>query len=518
MAGNEKRLNRRMTALDASFCYLENERNPMHIGGVDIIEGEISVDTFRKKIESILHLLPRYRQILVSPPLHAAQPTWEDHDSFDIQNHVVGIEMAAPGSEAQLMTLAGKLFEGVLDRDKPLWKIYVINGLEGGRSALVCLIHHCMVDGVSGAELWGLMVDTSPDMFIGEAQPYEPEPQPTRRKQFADALWDSVTEQINNWSEWQRDMVGLARSTRGDQAMSLVRQFPKVVRDVMRPVKKLPFNGHKLSGKRRLSWSSCSFAEVRAIRKVCGGTLNDVVLTALGGALRKYMNHHGINTRNQTVRIMVPVSVRAEDQRGSLGNKVSMLAVDIPVDGDDPIERLRAVGDRTTLLKQTRFADILETFNHYWQGTPALWQEIAGAAFMSSPMQRVLDGVMLSPGMHMVCTNVPGPQIPLYVQGQKILAHIPLLPVGPGMGLNMGVFSYNQSIFFGFIADTGVAPDVRRFNRFIDEAFAELREAAGVDPIEAVMIDPKARKDARKNKGAASTDGARNKKAVGAGN
>jgi diacylglycerol O-acyltransferase / wax synthase len=452
---------------------------------------------------------------LVSPPLRAAQPTWEDDDQFDIRNHIVPVSLPKPGTEEQLMRLAGTLFEGVLDRDKPLWKIHVVNGLEGNRSALVSLVHHCMVDGVSGAELWGLMVDTSPDAIVGEPAPYEPSPRPPKRKQLLEAMWDTLTEQIDNWSELQRDMVGLARSTRGDQAITFLRQLPKVARDVTRPIKKLPFNGHALSGKRRLSWSACSFAEVRAIRKVTGGTLNDVVLAALGGALKKYMEHHGIGTRNQTVRIMVPVSVRSDDQRGALGNKVSMLAVDIPVDGDDPIERLRAVGDRTTLLKQTRFAEILETLNHYWQGTPALWQEIAGTAFMSWPVQRALDRVMMTPGLHMVCTNVPGPQIPLYVQGQKILAHIPLLPVGPGMGLNMGVFSYNQQIFFGFIADTGVAPDVRRFNRFVDEAFAELRTAAGVEPIEAVPIGIRTRK-VRRGSGRNKSATAPSKEAVGA--
>lgn len=482
-------LNRRMSALDAAFYYSENEKTPMHIGGIDILEGEISVEEFKKDLDRKLDAIPRYRQVLTPAPLNVGQPTWEDDEAFDIDNHIEEVALPKPGSEPQLMRVAGKLFEGVLDREHPLWKVYVVHGLEKGRSALVWLLHHCMVDGVSGVELWELVMNTSPELKTApNAELFTPRPRPQSTQLLTDALWDTAAQQVDNWSDLQRNSIGLARSLRGEHLTALLRNAQSLINDFTRPLPKLPFNSRGFSGKRRLSWSSVSFAEIRAIRNNAGGTVNDVILATLGGALEKYMKHHGLRTRRRNTRIMVPVNVRPETERGTLGNRVSLLPVDIPLDAPDPIVRLQAVSNRTGLFKQLRVADIINLLSYYWQGTHPALQRMFGAAAFTPQTQPILDLLMPRPLMHMVCTNVPAPQIPLYCMGHKVLAHYPLLPVAPGMGLNMGVFSYNQQIFFGFIADTKAAPDVRRFNRFLDEAFVQLRDAAGVEPIEPIEI------------------------------
>ncbi len=477
-----------MTALDAGFYFAENKKNPMHIGAVDIIDGDINAAALAERLDAKLHLVPRYRQKLVPAPFHVGLPTWEDDEAFDIHNHVVEVSLPKPGTEAQLMRVCGKYFEMLLDRDKPLWKFIVIRGLEGGKSAMLFLVHHCMVDGVSGTEIWSLLMDVTADAETLEKVPFEPATLPTREQLFSDALWDNARDLVDNVSEFQRGSLEFARNVRGDMAIALGRNLRKLARDLTKPIKRFPFNVRTFSGRRKLSWSSVSFAEVRAIRNECGGTVNDVVLAALGGALRKYAAHHGMRVRNDSARIFVPVSVRSTEQGGSLGNKVSFLPVDVPMDADSPVERLAAVTERTSLLKKIRFANLFDLMTHFWRATATPLQRLLGAAAFAPQLQGALDLVARTPLMHMVCTNVPGPQLPLYCLGKQVLAHVPLLPVAPGMGLNMGVFSYNQRIYFGFIADSAAAPDVRLFNRYMDQAFAELRDAAGVKPIATVEI------------------------------
>ena len=485
---SKAKLNRRLSSMDAAFLYTEHPTAPMHIGGVDTLDGPVSLARFREELDAKLAFIPRYRQRLVLAPLNIGHPTWEDDPKFDIKNHVVGVTLPSPGTEEQLKKTAGKLFEGMLDRDKPLWKIYLIDGLKDGRSALVSLVHHCMVDGVSGAELLSVILDPSPTPQPVEKQPFEPTPIPEPGKLFVEAVWDTLGEQIDNWSEMQRNMLRMARTIRAGQALPLVRELPGLVRDFAKPVKKLPFNSRNFSGKRKLSWSSVSFAEARAIRGQCGGTVNDVVLAALGGAVRRYMESHNLKTHKQNLRVMVPVSLRSEDQRGSMGNQVSMLPVDVPLGFKDPVKRLQAITERTTILKKARTAEGLNLMMHLWQGAPPAMQALLGSAVFAPSVQTVLGVALFSPGLHMVCTNVPGPQIPLYSQGRKVLAHYPLLPVAPGMGLNLGVFSYNHRIHFGLIADANVAPDVDKFNHFLDQSFVELRKAAGIEELEPIEI------------------------------
>lgn len=485
---DQQQLSRRLSSLDAAFLYSENGTTPMHIGGIDILDTMPSLKALQDDLDAKMHFIPRYRQRLMMTPLNLGRPIWVDDADFDIKNHVIGLTLPKPGTMAQFRRLVSKLFAGMLDRKRPLWRLYVIDGLEGGRGGLLWLVHHCMVDGVSGAELLNVAYDLTSSPPPVEKKPFEPEPSPDANSLLLDTLWDNFGEQIESWTEMQRSLFGFARGFRGGESFPMLRELPAMIKDLSRPVRRLPFNVYEFSGKRKLAWSSCSFAEARAIRAACGGTVNDVVLASLGAGVRKYLEHHGAASGKRNLRVMVPVSVRQEHERGTLGNKVSLLPVDVHLAAKDPLDRLSAVVERTSVLKKAKLADLLGIVAQSLQGMPAPLQALFGAAAVAPTSQTVLNLAMRTPGMHMVCTNVPGPQIPLYAQGARINAHYPLLPVAPGMGLNMGVFSYNHRLHFGYIADTNAAPDVEFFAQCVDEGFAELREAAGVQELEPIEI------------------------------
>lgn len=483
-------LPRRMTSLDAAFLYTEQPTAPMHIGGIDILDGHLPREEFAAMLNAKMPLIPRYRQRAVASPFNLAHPAWERARDFDILDHVVETTLPAPGTEAQLRAAAARIFAGMLDRDKPLWKIVLVHGVEGHRTALVSLVHHCMVDGVSGVELLNAVLDPSPTPRIPESTPESNEAESEPESRLRDALWDTLSEQLESWADFQRDTAQLLRTLKFEDAMPAVKSLPAVLKDLLRPVRPMPFNARRFSGKRKLDWCSCSLAEIRAIRSRVGGTMNDVVLATLGGAVRNYLEHHGVADVHPTLRVMVPVSVRAEQQRGDLGNKVSMLPVDVPLGADSAVERLKGISERTTTLKRLRTAEWLQAMMHLWEGAHPAVQAMLGQAVFSPSLQSTVGAAIFSPGLHLVCTNVPGPQIPLYAFGRQVLAHVPLLPVVPGMGLNVGVFSYQQRMHFGFIADSEAVNDLARFRACFERSFLSLRREAGVDEIPDVVIAP----------------------------
>jgi WS/DGAT/MGAT family acyltransferase len=485
---SNKNLNRRLSSIDAAFLYSENETAPMHIGGLEVIEGQLNADTLTQKLDSKLHLVPRYRQILARTPFALAHPTWEDDTTFDAANHVETITLPAPGSESQFQEMASALFEGVLNRTRPLWKMVVIEGREDGNTGLLWKVHHAMVDGVSGAEILQVLFDIKPNAESPEKPAYEPSAKPTQSQLMRDGAWDALEDGFTQSAQLRRKTAELARTANTKEVREQRREYPKLMRDLARPLMRLPFNKYKLSGKRQLSWSYCSFAEVRGIRSAQGGTVNDVILTALAGGVRKYMEAHNIPTRRKMFRAACPVSLRSKDQSGALGNQVSMMPVDVDMTSADPIERLQKIAARTALLKKAKVPQVLDLFSQMWQGTHASFQALTTSAMVSKPLAELAQRFAPRPAAHMICTNVPGPQVPLYAAGHKVLHHYPLLPVAPSMGLSMGVFSYNQRIYFGYIADQLAISDVDFFRDCVDQAFSELRIAAGVPETEFVEL------------------------------
>jgi WS/DGAT/MGAT family acyltransferase len=460
----------RLSAQDASFLYMERPEAPLHIGSIAIFDGAVPYERFVQNIASKIHLIPRYQQRAVPAPFNIGHPTWEWDPDFDLHRHVMRVKVDPPGTDTQLMEISAKLFEGMLDRNKPLWEIYQVEGLEGNRTAMVSKVHHCLVDGVSGIELLMIVLDVSsnptPPPPQAVVDPHPPIPAaPTR---FVDAIFDNMTERLDRLIDLQKSTVD-SMLTGESRTRTALRSLEATQPYMANPVARAPFN-KPLTRERRLACNEFSFAEIRGIRASCGGTVNDVVLTVLAGALGRYLEMHGESTQDRKVRILAPVNVRREDERGNLGNRVSMLLIEAPAGEHDPVTRLRTITETTEKLKRQNVASGTEILSDLLGAIPPAIQSLAG--LLPPPPNNLAN---------LVCTNIPGPMIPLYSVGHRLLAHYPMMPLAWEMGVGCGVTSYDQKLYFGLMADPNAAPDVVRLKEFLDQAFVELRSAAGVD-------------------------------------
>jgi diacylglycerol O-acyltransferase len=464
-------LNPRMTADDAAFLYLERKEMPLHIGSVSVFEAPLPFERFVDQIDAKLHLIPRYRQRVVPAPFNIGHPSWEDDPNFDIRNHIFQLNLDAPGDDAALQALSGKLFSAMMDRNKPLWEIFIIGGLQGGRSAMLAKVHHCMVDGVSGVGLMGIMMDTSRDMQpLAEKPQFAPPPLPDPAQLYFRAMAHNFQQGLERMLTLQSEYLNLLQTMSSAPTMQAIAEVAPLLAELALPADRLPFN-QPCSGERRFTWSEFRFADARAIRAALGGTVNDVALTVLTGAVSRYVKMCGQHVARRFCRFMVPVNVRRDDQRGDLGNQVSALLVNVPLDVDDPADRLKLVNKRTDTLKNARLADMLRVMTNAGGLAPAPLQALVMALpFVSLP----------APVFNMVSTNVPGPQIPLYATGQEMLNYYPHVPTGNDLGMGCAIQSYNQKIVFGITSDYAAAPQAQHMRDFLYESFSELRRAAGL--------------------------------------
>ena len=462
------RLARRLSPQDAAFLYAERPNAPLHIGSLGLYEGRIPFDSFVAQLDSRMPLIPRYRQRVAFVPLSLAHPTWEDDPDFRVRNHVHHISLPPPGSDQQLAALTAELFARPLNRERPLWEMFVIDGLEHERSGLLSKVHHCMVDGVSGIELLMVILDISPNPSPAPEQaPWGPPPLPDPAARLTAAFWDQLSRQREIWQEFQEDLIDPAR--RLQQTQDLVRAGSTASPSLTDRAPQTPFSV-PLGGERRVAFSEMSFVEIRGIRTSLGGTANDVVLATLAGALRSYLALRGHPTEGLELRVAIPVNVRVEEHQGSLGNHVSCMFTSLPLGDPDPAGRLRTIQERVALLKQENQAAMVEQLARLASFIPAPFQALSSLA----PAENTL--------VNLICTNVPGPMVPLYSMGHLMLAHYPLVPLSFDMGLAVGVTSYNQRLYFGLMVDPQAVPDVERLQQCLDESFLELRGAAGVGP------------------------------------
>jgi WS/DGAT/MGAT family acyltransferase len=466
---------RRLSPQDSIFYYLETDQAPMTIGSIAVFEGHVPFRRFVQNIESKLHQIPRYTQRVVEAPFNFTRPTWEMDPRFDINRHIHRVTLPSPGSDEQLTELAERLFRGRLNRDRPLWEMHFVEGLEGGRTGLISRVHHCMVDGVGGVELLMVTLDPTPEarppMRMTEESPAAPVDSASL---IIDGLADLAGEMLDQGASvarWLTDaLTGEWRSTQvGMRALDTSLSY------LINAGDKLPFNS-AFSGARKIVHFEIPFSEVREIRKAIGGTLNDVVLTALGGALSRYSELHGETPDGATARVMMPVNVRSESERDSLGNRISMLIVEVPLGVSDPVERLGTIARRTKELKDGHVAD----------GVAAIGQALAGLPVPA--LIALVNTMTMENGLgNIVCTNVPGPTIPLYTVGHRMLAHYPIMPIAWNMGIGCAVMSYDQHLFVTFVADAAAGPDVALLAQQMIEGYAELRAAAGVVPDEGLL-------------------------------
>lgn len=436
----------------------------MHIGSTSIFEGKLTHKDLVKHIEDRLHLVPRYLQKVVPDPFNLGHPTWEFCDDFRIANHIFKVEQEKAFSEKDLVALAGKLMTDVMDRSKPLWELYVVENLEGDRSAMIAKVHHCMVDGISGVDLIKIIFDISPESEPPPKSEFSIPKTKTKEpaEQLVESLMGGMQETFKRMMEMQGGLLYMASNLLKPETAQSLPQLAEVLPAVTAPPPTLPFNG-KCSGERRLAWSEFSFADARSIRNILGGTVNDVVLTVLSEAVARYTIHHGQEIRGKQMRFMMPVSLRQKEQRGSLGNLISILPVEIPLDIKSLPERFKYVNQKTALMKETKLAEGLMLFGAIYGMLPAALQSFLG---------QIAD--LPFPPFNMVATNVPGPQIPLYLAGRKMLTQYPYVPIGYGLGLGCAILSYNQMLYFGLSSDAQAMPDVEKFKEILDEVFDEL--------------------------------------------
>lgn len=463
-------LNRRLGPEDYAFLLMDSDSEPMNIGSVAIFEGEISHRDFVANLESKLHLIPRYTQVVVPAPFEIGRPTWEADPHFDIHRHVHEVWLDAPGSRDRLLALAAEIYSRRLERSKPLWEMYMVKGLEGGDTALVTVVHHCLVDGIGGVELAMVILDTVPNpQRVTQTPPVDRRPLPSRESLFFDAFFSDIAEVLDRAAAWQRRFSGIMAKQEFGWLRAVRGALEAAVPFFAVPVERARFN-QKLSGRRKLAVSPFSLADFRRVKEATSTTINDLALTVVGAAVSRYLSLHGEETEGRMLRVMMPVNVRKRDQAGRMGNHISMLVVEVPLGGYAPLDRLAAINAKTSWLKT----------EHAGDGIEMIGQELL---MLPTPVLKAFAAFGWPPNTitNMICTNVPGPQMTLYTVGHRMLSHYALAPISWEQGLSCTITSYDDEIAFTLVVDPEALPDVGRLKLLIDEAYEELRAAAGLE-------------------------------------
>ncbi|MFN8212976.1 MAG: wax ester/triacylglycerol synthase family O-acyltransferase [Candidatus Nanopelagicales bacterium] len=452
----------RLSPLDQTFLLLERDGQPMHIGGLMVFEGPApKYEDLCAHLDSRLDQVPRYRQRIQSVPLNIGQPIWVDDENFELEFHVRHTAVPKPGKAEQLQRLAGRLLSQRLDLDRPLWEIWLVEGLAKGRWALINKAHHAMIDGLSGHDIMEVILDPDPEGRETPPSSWEPEPAPGTVGLVTDAVVDSVmrpgehltriVSRVSHPREFAEHMAvrAVGSTSVGSRLLSTETTL-----------------GGAIGQHRRWGWVEGDLDTIKAVKNAFGGTVNDVILTAVTGGFRELLASRGIDMRPLQIQSMIPVSMRMPgDSTG--GNQVSAMFAQLPIGVDDPVERLHAMTRQMDRVKKS--------------GTPLTVDSIIGLADFVPPMLfatagRVAANVNLR-AFDTVTTNVPGPQIPLYLLGRELQTLIPFVPLGPGVRISTAIVSYNGTINFGVTADYDSVRDLPVFLDGVSKTLDGLRRA-----------------------------------------
>ena len=459
----------RLSAQDNGFLVAEHPNAPLHIAAVGIYDqsalasrdGGVDIRRFKRFIEARLHEIPRYRQKLAWVPIEN-RPVWIDDPHFNIDYHIRHAALPRPGGIDQLKSLAARITTRSLDRNRPLWELWVIEGLDGGRFATISKIHHCMIDGAAGADLAQVLNSPSPDIEIPEPRPFLPRPAPSE----TELLLDAVQRFAGMPFRAMRGLSALRSETAGLMAEFETRA--KALGDLfslaVKRSSETPLNG-ALGPHRRVDWLTLPLDEVKKVRRVLGCTVNDVVLATVTGAVRHYLMRRGANPRAIDFRVSAPVNMRKEPEKGSMGNRVSAWILRLPIEVEDPLAWVKGITETTQELKNSQQALGVEMLMQAAEYAPAGLMAL-GARVASGPI-------------NMIVTNVPGPQFPLYTLGARMLEMQPLVPLLDGTGLGIALFSYDGKLHVGLNADYELVPDLGSFTALFAQAFMALVDAAG---------------------------------------
>jgi WS/DGAT/MGAT family acyltransferase len=455
----------RLSALDVSFLYMETPTTAMHIGSVATFEPPpdkaFDYEALCDLVSRRISLVPRYRQKIRWVPGHLANPVWVDDEDFDISYHVRRSALPKPGNDDQLRQLVGRLQSRQLDRARPLWEIYLVEGLADGHFAVITKTHHAMVDGISAVDIGALILDVEPTPRATPDDGWIPQPEPSGLGLLTDAVADTLrrpTQVIDT----VRGGVTDVRATAG-RALEAIGGVASVARTSLRSAPDSPLNA-EIGEQRRFGMAATSLDDYKRIRKSHGGTINDVVLAVVAGALRTWLLTRGESVVPSTsVRAMVPVSVRGESG-GALGNRVSSLFVDLPVGEPSPVMRLHQISYAMKGHKESGQSVGADTLVRLTGFAPPTIH--SAAARLGAGLSRRLFNV--------VVTNVPGPQFPLYAAGAQMIDCYPVVPLAKGQAVTIGLTSYNGGVFYGMNCDRDSMPDIDVLAGCIDESLAEL--------------------------------------------
>jgi diacylglycerol O-acyltransferase / wax synthase len=451
----------RLSAVDAGFLAQEKPNTHMHIGGLALFEGEApGLEEFLAHIETRLHLVPRYRQKLAVPPLETGRPLWVDDPNFNLAYHVRHTALPAPGDETALLAMAARVFSQRLDRSKPLWELWLVEGRAGGGFALLSKTHHALVDGVSGVDLASVLFDVSPEGSESNgAEPWVPQPEPSNAELAARGLTGAV-----------RAVTGVATGAVGaiakpgpalDKAREVAAGISEVAWTALNAPPDTPFNVPP-GPHRRIQVVRAGLEEFKLVKNAFGATVNDVVLAVVTGALAYFLQSRGRRTDGIELKAAVPVSVRSDDQRGALGNQLTQIMAPLPVFLDDPIARLRYVKEAMDGLKESRQALAASAI--------ASLQGFAPPTIHAQASRLNFSGRFFN----LLVTNVPGPQFPLYVLGRRLSEIFPIPFLAGERALAIAIISYDGKVGFGLLGDYDALPDLDVVAEGIEASLAQL--------------------------------------------
>jgi diacylglycerol O-acyltransferase len=480
---------------DTVFLNLEREGMPLNVASVCIFEGAVPFNDCVQFIESKLTLAPRYLKRVVPEPFGLGLPSWEFDPEFDLRRHMRKLTLKH-GTETELKNVAAKLFGQVMDRRHPLWDITIVRGLKGNRTGFIIRMHHCLVDGIAGVGLMNVLLDPSPEAprlpkkkLRIRVPKSSHDPLSTLASGLLDSYSDFVKRMLSAWA----DVLNIAERVAGDGGKVSAGDFSRLLPELTSSTERLRFNVI-YRGPQKFAWAKIPLAEVKRIRKTCGASVNDVLLALVTTTIRRYSELHGDRVKGRLLRMMVPVNLRGNESPGELGNRISIVPVTVPLDIRNPRKLLVEVHRRTELLKNAHTAELVSLAGGMIEILPTALQAFAG------PM---LSQLPITP-FNMVCTNIPGPQSPLYLLGHKMLQWYPYVPVGGEMAVNCAILSYDGTVFFGFSGDVHAAPDLRRLEQLLKTSFVELRDA----------VRPRRKKAVQQKKARAKTQAASKTAAV----
>ncbi len=462
----------RLTAMDTSFLVLEKPWSPLHVSATLIYEagpmttsqGGVDIAAYRAATAAVLHRIPRYRQKLDWIPV-VGHPVWVDDPEFNLEYHVRHTSLPRPGNLEQLKNLSARIMAQPLDHSKPLWEAWLVEGLEGGRFAVISKIHHCMVDGMAGRDLAQILHSTDPDSRHPKRAPHwKPRPAPTQ----AELLKDEVGRYVSLPGRAARGLREATKELRelGDQIGNRARSISQMMSSMREEPSKTALN-QPIGPHRRFDWRNMPLDDVKKVRRALGCTINDLVLATVSGAVRDFLSNRGESLTDIDFRIAAPVSIRSDADR-DMGNRVSQWFVHAPIDEPDPLLRVEQIHEATEELKASKQALDADLIMNIAEWTPTVLMSLASrSASGSAPY-------------NMMVTNVPGPQQVLYLLGAKLEAIYSQVPIADSTALGVALVSYAGTLCWGFNADFESVPDLELFADAIEASFAEIVAAAGV--------------------------------------